>query len=169
MSQDNSQNNLQENSQENSQPLPNVIPASKVIGRPSAFTEELADEICKRLSLGETLRTIIATSPHMPDRVTIYRWLDCHEKFRNQYTHARAEQADYYAEQIVDEAFSSHDAQIGRLRVDALKWAASKMAPKKYGEKIELETSQPLTLAFQLPSRNRERVELESGSLPDNQ
>ena len=105
----------------------------------------------------------------MPDRVTIYRWLESNENFRNQYTRARAEQADYYAEQIVDEAFSSHDAQIGRLRVDALKWAASKMAPKKYGEKVEIETSQPLTLAFQLPARSREQIELESGSLPSNQ
>lgn len=145
-----------------------MIPASKVMGRPSSFTEELADEICKRLSLGETLRTIIATSPHMPDRVTIYRWLESNENFRNQYTRARAEQADYYAEQIVDEAMTSHDAQIGRLRVDALKWAASKMAPKKYGEKVEIETSQPLTLAFQLPSRSREQIELEDNNiLPD--
>ena len=145
-----------------------MIPASKVMGRPSAYTPELADEICHRLSLGETLRTIISTSPHMPDRVTIYRWLENNENFRNQYTRARAEQADYYAEQIVDEAMSSHDAQIGRLRVDALKWAASKMAPKKYGEKVEIETSQPLTLAFQLPARNREQVELEDNNiLPD--
>jgi hypothetical protein len=36
------------------------------------------------------------------------------------------------------------------------------MAPKKYGEKIEIETAQPLTLAFQLPSRAPERVQLES-------
>lgn len=104
----------------------------------------------------------------MPDRVTIYRWLESNENFRNQYTRARAEQADYYAEQIVDEAMTSHDAQIGRLRVDALKWAASKMAPKKYGEKVEIETSQPLTLAFQLPARSREQVELEDSiQLPD--
>ena len=165
MSQDNSQNNLQGNSQ----PLPNVIPASQVIGRPTIFSDEIADEICNRLAKGETLRSIIASSPHLPGRTTIYRWTEENQSFRNQYTRARAEQADYYAEQIVDEAMSSHDAQIGRLRVDALKWAASKMAPKKYGEKIELETSQPLTLAFQLPSRSMERVELESGSLPDNQ
>lgn len=138
-----------------------MIPASKVVGRPSAFTQEIADEICHRLSNGETLRAIIDSSPFMPERKSIYRWLESNEEFRHQYTRARAEQADYYAEQIVDEAMTSHDAQIGRLRVDALKWAASKMAPKKYGEKVEIETSQPLTLAFQLPARSREQVELE--------
>jgi hypothetical protein len=134
----------------------------KPFGRPTIYSQELADEICNRLAHGETLRTIIASSPHLPCRTTIYRWNADNEDFRNQYTKARAEQADYYAELIVDESYSSHDAAIGRLRVDALKWAASKMAPKKYGDKIEVETSQPITLAFQLPSRAPERVQLES-------
>jgi hypothetical protein len=54
------------------------------------------------------------------------------------------------------------------LRVDALKWAASKMAPKKYGDKIEIDTAQPITLAFQLPSRSAQQIELEeSNVLPD--
>lgn len=132
------------------------------MGRPTIYSQEIADEICNRLAHGETLRTIIASSPHLPSRTTIYRWNADNEDFRNQYTKARAEQADYYAELIVDESYSSHDAGIGRLRVDALKWAASKMAPKKYGDKIEIDTAQPLTLAFQLPSRAPERIELES-------
>jgi len=142
--------------------IPDQKSEEKERGRPTIYSQELADEICTRLSHGETLRTIIASSPHLPGRTTIYRWNADNESFRNQYTKARAEQADYYAELIVDESYSSHDAAIGRLRVDALKWAASKMAPKKYGDKIEVETSQPLTLAFQLPSRSTERVQLES-------
>lgn len=154
MSQANSEENLQQNSDQKSEEKP--------FGRPTIYSQELATEICNRLSHGETLRTIIASSPHLPCRTTIYRWNADNEDFRNQYTKARAEQADYYAELIVDESYSSHDAAIGRLRVDALKWAASKMAPKKYGEKIEIETAQPLTLAFQLPSRAPERIELES-------
>lgn len=146
-----------ENSQQNSQP--------KERGRPSSYTQELADEICDRLSHGETLRSIIASSSHMPERRTIYSWLDANQDFQLQYKKARAEQADYYAELIIDESYSSHDAAIGRLRVDALKWAASKMAPKKYGDKIEIETAQPLTLAFTLPTRQPEQVQLESNDL----
>lgn len=132
------------------------LPQRKKMGRPSSFTQELADEICSRLSLGETLRRIVASSPHMPERRTIYKWLDAHEDFRHQYTKARAEQADYYAELIIDEAFDSHDAGIGRLRMDALKWVSSKMAPKKYGDKVEVEQTgnQTLTVQFALPTRN---------------
>ena len=149
MSQDKSEENLEK----------------KINGRPSTFSQEIADEICNRLAKGETLRTIIASSEHLPDRTTIYRWMRSNESFCNQYAQARAEQADYYAELIVDESYSSHDAGIGRLRVDALKWAASKMAPKKYGEKIEIETAQPLTLAFQLPTR---KIELEENQRLEN-
>ena len=157
---DQQESNPVENTEQNAQQ-----PPKPKMGRPSSYTQEIADEICSRLAHGETLRSIIASSPHLPDRTTIYRWNADNQDFRNQYTKARAEQADYYAELIVDESYSSHDAAIGRLRVDALKWAASKMAPKKYGDKIELETAQPLTLAFQLPSRETEQVTLENNKL----
>jgi hypothetical protein len=59
--------------------------------------------------------------------------------FSEQYAQARQKQADSYADMILDEAFNSNDAQIGRLRVDALKWVASKLAPKRYGDKVEVE------------------------------
>jgi len=134
-------------------------------GRPTIYTQALVDEICERLAHGETLRKMILDD-HMPAQKTIYRWLESNESFRQQYTQARVKQADYYAEMIVDEAFDSHDASIGRLRMDALKWAASKIAPKKYGDKIELESNnnQNLTLSFNIPSRGNdvEVIELEN-------
>ena len=68
-----------------------------------------------------------------------FAWLHDNEELRKQYARARDEQSDTYAAMVVDEAFSASDAQIGRLRVDALKWAASKLAPKKYGDKLEVE------------------------------
>ena len=144
------------------------LPKAKKIGRPTIFTQRIADEICERLALGETLRKIVLDE-HMPVSSAIYRWLDTNPIFKEQYTHARAKQADYYAEMIVDEAFSSHDAAIGRLRMDALKWASSKIAPKKYGDKVEVEQigNTALTVSFALPSRSgTQTIELESGKLP---
>jgi hypothetical protein len=133
-------------------------------GRPTIYTQALADEICERLAHGETLRKMVLDE-HMPASSAVYRWLDSNQSFKEQYAQARVKQADYYAEMIVDEAFGSHDAQIGRLRMDALKWAASKIAPKKYGDKIELESNnnQNLTLSFNIPSRGNdmEIIELE--------
>jgi hypothetical protein len=133
-------------------------------GRPTIYTQAIADEICERLAHGETLRKMVLDD-HMPPAGTIYRWLDSNESFRDQYAQARVRQADYYAEMIIDESFGAHDASIGRLRMDALKWASSKIAPKKYGDKIELESNnnQNLTLSFNIPNRGNEReiIELE--------
>jgi hypothetical protein len=141
-----------------------VTKQTKKTGRPTIFTQEIADEICERLAHGETLRKMVLDE-HMPPAGTIYRWLDSNESFRDQYAQARVRQADYYAEMIIDESFGAHDASIGRLRMDALKWASSKIAPKKYGDKIELESNsnQNLTLSFNIPNRGNEReiIELE--------
>jgi hypothetical protein len=153
---------------DNSLPEPDQeLPTRKKIGRPSSFTQEVADEICDRISKGETLRTIILDE-HMPERRTIYAWLEANEEFQRQYAHARLQQADNYFEQVIDEAFTSHDAQIGRLRMDALKWVASKMQPKKYGDKLEIEAKgdSAISIQFAIPERKPEAIELESGKLP---
>lgn len=105
------------------------------MGRPSDFTPETANEICERLSKGESLR-MICEEDGMPSRQSVQRWLAVNDAFRVQYAHAREQQAEWYAERIVDDAMTATDAAIGRLRMDALKWAASKLAPKKYGDKI---------------------------------
>lgn len=104
------------------------------MGRPSEYTPEVASAICDKIAEGESLRAICAADD-MPDRTTVRRWLSQNEDFRLQYAHAREEQADFYADEIVDIADEAEDAQIARLRVDARKWKASKLAPKKYGDR----------------------------------
>lgn len=117
-------------------------------GRPSDFTPEIANEICERLANGESLRTITGTDrdDFMPAETTVRRWLagseEWNEEFRRQYARARDAQADHYAEAIVDisdEAVSDAvEVARNRLRMDARKWYASKLAPKKYGDKVAL-------------------------------
>ena len=106
-------------------------------GRPTKFTQELADLICERMSNGESLRSICREIGLLPS--TVIMWMNHNKVFFEQYAQARQKQADSYADMILDEAFNTHDAQIGRLRVDALKWVASKLAPKRYGDKVEVE------------------------------
>lgn len=106
-------------------------------GRPTKFTQELADTICERMANGETLRAVCRDIRLAPS--TVIEWTMNNKEFSEHYAQARQKQADAYADMILDEAFNSHDAQIGRLRVDALKWVASKLAPKRYGEKVEVE------------------------------
>lgn len=111
------------------------------MGRPSSYSDETADLICERMCEGESLRKICA-EPGMPTRAAVCRWLgdEKNERFRDQYARAREAQADKYADELVDIADEgkSEDANIIRLRMDARKWAASKLAPKKYGERVDL-------------------------------
>lgn len=54
--------------------------ASKGPGRPSDYSEELADIICERPADGESLRSI-CLNDGMPNKATVFRWLAAHEEF----------------------------------------------------------------------------------------
>lgn len=112
------------------------------IGRPTKYSQEMADKICEQIAHGKSLRAVCAEDD-MPPMKTIYRWLEANEEFRHQYARARDKQADYFAEEIIEIADSAEadSAAVAkaRLQVDARKWAASKIAPKKYGDKSELD------------------------------
>lgn len=110
-------------------------------GRPSKYTEELAAEICTRIMNGESLRTICETEG-MPRRETVHRWLAENETFSLQYARARDTQADTYADDIVaiaDQATDKDSAAAAKVRVDARKWVAAKLKPKRYGDKLDLD------------------------------
>lgn len=131
------------------------------MGRPSVYNDAMAMEICTRMAEGEGLRKICRDA-HMPERITIFRWLldGKHAEFCYQYGLAREAQADHYAEEnveISDETtvevryqgekvvldISSAAVSRNKLRVDARKWYASKLAPKKYGDKTTTELTGP--------------------------
>lgn len=107
-------------------------------GRPPIYSQELADQVCLRLSKGESLRRITADDD-MPSAATVWKWIDTIPGFATQYARARELQAEALADEIVDIADSATDiasSAAARLRVDARKWVAAKLLPKRYGERI---------------------------------
>jgi hypothetical protein len=137
------------------------------MARPSSFTQEMADAICERLVDGDSLRAI-CRDPEMPAISTVCRWLAHNEEFQKQYACAREAQADTLADEILDIADDSTGDTINtengekpnnewisrsRLRVDARKWLAGKMAPKKYGEKLIAEHTGKDGAAFEVVHR----------------
>ena len=108
-------------------------------GRPTIFNEELADTICERLALGESLRAI-CRDEHMPGMATIFRWLGANERFRDQYAHAREAQADALADDILDIADTAEETneavRKAQLRIESRKWIASRLKPKKYNDRV---------------------------------
>jgi hypothetical protein len=139
----------------------------------STYTTHMADFICIRLSEGESLQEIVKTEG-MPNRATVYRWLLEQPLFCDKYTRAREEQADTLADEIIGIADESPetvevrdkhgeviDVKIDsgyvayqKQRIEARKWTAMKLKPKKYGDKLELagDPNNPLKMEVQVES-----------------
>lgn len=103
----------------------------------------------------------ICRDPDMPALSSVFLWLTKHPAFSEQYAKAREERAEAMFEEMFeiaddgtndyvekirqdgskDIAYDGEHVQRSRLRVDTRKWALSKMLPKKYGDKMEVEHS----------------------------
>lgn len=124
----------------------------------TTFTEEIGDAICERIALGESVRSI-CDDETMPSMSTVFKWLRDNKAFSQQYARAREVQADALFDDIIDiaddgrndwmEKRNADGENIGwqengealrrsQLRIDARKWMAGKLRPKKYGEKLAL-------------------------------
>lgn len=110
-------------------------------GRPTDYSPELTSRICERLAMGESLRSI-CRDDDMPSMASIFLWLGKHKEFSEQYARAREEQGEAHADRIVEIADDDTiDPNHKRIMVDARKWVASKLKPKRYGDKAEVEHS----------------------------
>ena len=74
----------------------------------------------------------------MPSKTAILDWAANNKEFADQYAHARARGWDARAEAAVEDAKMAEDAAKGRLAFDAERWYLGKMAPKKYGDKLDM-------------------------------
>jgi transposase-like protein len=126
------------------------------VGRPSTYSPELASRICDRLVEGISVREV-CEGVDMPAPSTVFLWLQKHKEFSEQYARALEARTEAMADDILEIAdngtndfkvrtladgtadlvVDSDHIQRSRLRIDARKWLMSKMAPKKYGDKIE--------------------------------
>lgn len=80
----------------------------------------------------------------MPSRLTFRLWLRTNDEFLSQYTRAKANQADFYADAITEIAKDTlrgvYDPAAARVALDAFKWTSSKLKPRVYGDRIDVTT-----------------------------
>ncbi len=132
------------------------MPYNQHMGRPKApFDPEAANEVCFRLSGGESLVSI-CKDERLPGHTTIFQWISQHPEFAENY--ARARQFWAHAEfermmEIADTPMEGEKIEEGstdkgsyskttrgdmtdhrRLQVDTRKWALARMFPKVYGD-----------------------------------
>ena len=147
------------------------------MARPTIYTAELADLICERLAQGESL-VEICRDEHMPGLRTAMRWARENRDFAVEYQLARAAQAEVMDHLIVAAAKdASGDPHAARVKIDAYKWRASKLAPKRYGDKVQhtagdgegpIETNITVTFVKAGDLRKEQRlIEAESRAIDD--
>ena len=143
-------------------------------GRPTKYTPALAADICRRIAEGERAGKVL--QHYGLNRSTLWEWLDKHPEFSDQYARAKEQQMAAMEEEILEIADDNSEDEIeledsngnpytrvnhdhinrSRLRVDTRKWLMSKLAPKRYGDRIETEISGKLDLVSQVIVKRKE-------------
>jgi hypothetical protein len=126
-----------------------TVAPSKKKGAPTLKTPDLLDAIFAGISLGKSARAM-CVEVGISQRV-LWNWLASDEELMRQYQRAKELCIDTYAEEIIEisdeRAADTYVDEKGRevvnrdviaraqLRIDARKWYAARLAPKKYGDK----------------------------------
>lgn len=135
------------------------------MGRPTKYSQEVIEKLCYLIATSSKgLRTICDENEDLPTFKTVFNWLNDIDKkdFLQSYARAKEQQADFISDEIVQiadsvmentertefmggdgsytSATTKDNVQRSRLMIDARKWQASKLAPKKYGDKIDVTT-----------------------------
>lgn len=112
------------------------------------YSADLAISVCEKIGEGLSLRQI-GKIDGMPSFNTILRWLTLHDDFVRMYNIAKEEQAELLADEIISIADKEMPLDVlgkidggavnqARLQVEARKWVAARLKPKKYGESTTL-------------------------------
>lgn len=142
------------------------------------YNAPLARKICEKIMSKQSLKDI-CKDPRMPNLSTVVRWLANPKltDFREMYYYARRVAAELYVDEIfeiaddgsndwkprydkdgglIDYVPDQEAIQRSRVRIDARKWYASKMVPRIYGEKtnIELDVTGDLAELLKKASNN---------------
>lgn len=111
-------------------------------GRPSIKTPELLKEFCRRIAQGRSVANV-CKDEDMPQDRAIWSWLSDDEGFAQDYARAIQARAMAHADMISDVTFGVLSGKIppdrGRVALDAMKWTASRLLPKVYGDRQQVD------------------------------
>lgn len=123
------------------------------------FSQEVADAICEAVaSTPRGLDFLCETTPGFPSSRTVRKWLQADAKFRDAYSVAKMQQADLIFDECLEiaddasgdrktitrgdgsevEVIDNEFVARSKIRIDTRLRMAGKLAPKKYGEKLDV-------------------------------
>jgi len=135
------------------------------------YTEELGDDICLAVAVSPyMLEELCNQKPHWPCAQTIYEWRIKIPSFGEKYARAKQAQIEVLVERIFLLSRSKKDDYLEdkdgvkfadnvaicnkRHEIDSIKWLASKLAPKLYGDKKQTDDNDKDDFI----SKNREHI-----------
>ena len=124
-------------------------------GRPTTYSDEMAKKVCEAIATNTCGYVHLERLyPDLPAFTTVKEWRHRHPEFMSQYLEARRLQAELMVEEIDDmvpkeiryyvddrgqERIDAPSAGLLIAKINNRKWQASKLAPKIYGDKKEIE------------------------------
>jgi hypothetical protein len=109
--------------------------------REHRYSRELAEEILRRLSMGETLTEICADPAISVSTGAVRQW-DVDDRdgwFSAAYARARRQQVEAWSDELLkiadDPRLEPNDR---RVRLDTRKWLMSKLHPQRWGDKVQV-------------------------------
>lgn len=97
-----------------------------------------------QIEAGKSMREVCRMEG-MPDHTTVIRWMRDDASLATKYARARMAQADVLFDRMeaVEEAVSAGtmDSHAARVVLDSMRWRASKLAPKVYGDRLDVSVS----------------------------
>ena len=102
---------------------------------------EMVDALLVQIEAGKSMREVCRMDG-MPDHTTVIRWMRDDAALATRYARARMAQADVLFDRMeaVEEAVSAGtmDSHAARVVLDSMRWRASKLAPKVYGDRLDV-------------------------------
>jgi len=116
--------------------------APRTVGRPSSYSDAIADVICERMINGESLLKICSDAD-MPSRSAVHRWCRSNPDFAARCAHAREEMTHYLVDKIevMAEETTEENYQSQKVKIAVAQWRAEKIAPRIYGPRVNTEVS----------------------------
>ena len=120
-------------------PTPRLHAPERTRERPTLYTDEVMDEILRRVSHGETLTQACASNPDFPSHATVIDWVhgDRHG-LADRYARARDRQIARWADDIIDTSNKATPETVNALRlvVESKKWLIARLRPAQYGDRV---------------------------------
>ena len=108
-------------------------------------TPEIIDRFLDEIRNGRSA-AMACKQPGMPHSKTICAWMRDDAAFAAQYEKAKEERGNYYGELVAEISLAGlqgkyKDSGMLRAAIDGLKWSAARMAPKGFGDRMQVEHS----------------------------